>query len=761
MNTDTENPEPGFADEVVASPELPLLVLEDSDSGIEDANNYSATLDPGDLTSTAEGTSLILSESTELAVEALPPQETELAAEVLFTQEAELAAEALSSQETELAADDLPPQEIELATEALSQETELAAEVLFSQETELTADDLLPQETELATEALSPQETEYGDYNSAMVAFGETPSPSHGYPKGVGCFACVLRVAVGLSITLAMTSLLLLCCLSRRGQYIWINTINIVGTQNPISQQEIGHENRRNDPETGDESEERGVGNVNGPGEDIGRSATGSRHDLDNLNRSSASGPRSFLPRGWITLGSGAGASANQGIPTLNKPGIFQRWFGPNSIQTGILKEPGFFQRWFGWRGRKHVNFDDVPLHSPRNGPRIRSARTRESPDPSVILTEVAERLVQERMRQLSTILSIAEDEQAQAAIIASAEELETPSMSSIRAVATGSTMGTQRRDNTVRRNRRGALKTFNDMDGVATLSATDDSNQNEMRGEELVGEDECEPTEKSIHPVRFDDKADKTKGKDRGIFGRTSIKKYLFPTLTDGGPSAEEASAQRDTVDANDFLEEEGNKGGTAGDPRGDMFNAKLDDPGNSVSESSTLSGATGTELKRQFKAIFEVGGSESGSSIGDDSTLIVGSNDNIEPVLVDGQLSVEEECRPRSRGAVAASGFAMGSDLVLSRPMRIRSDTRMREEVLSDKCGVSAFGLRAKSLRSSIGDSELGDGEFSSGYFTESSGGNDNMEGEPGSGSFRPVDPIKGGVDFDGEINMRGVRQ
>lgn len=726
MNTDTESE---FTDDAVASTELPLLVSADSDSGIKDENDYSATLD---LTNMAEGTntsSFILLEPTELAAEVLAPQEAELTT------------------------DDLLPQETELTTEALPpQETELTAEVL-SQEAELTVDDLLPQEIELATEALSPQETEYGDYNSAMVAFGETPSPSRGYPKGVGCFACVLRVAIGLSITLAMTSLLLLCCLSRRGQYIWINTINIVGTQNPVSQQDIGQENRRNDPEPGGESGD--VENVNRSGEDIGRSATGSRHDLDNPNKSSASGKRSFLPRGWITLGRGAGASANQGISAPSRPGIFQRWFGPNPTQTGILKGPGFFQRWFGWRERKHVNFDDVPLRGPRNGPKIRSVRTRESPDPSVILTEVAERLVLERMRQLSTILSVAEDEQAQAAIVAAAEEPETPSMSSIRAVATGSTMGTQRRDNTVRRSRRGALKTFNDMDGVTTslpVPATDGSTQNEMRGEELAGGDEREPTEKSTHPVRFDDRADDTKGKGRGLFGRTSIKKYLFPTLTDGGPSAEEASTQRDTVDANDFVEKEGNKEGAAGHLWGNMFDA------DSVSANSTLSGATGTELKRQFKAILEVEISESGSSIGDDSTLIVGSDENTESVPVDSQLSAEEECRPRSRGAVAASGFAMGSDLVLSRPMRIRSETRLREEVLSDECGVSAFGLRAKSPRSSIGDSELGDGEFSSGYFTESSGSNENMEGEPGSGSFLPVDSI-GGLDVVGEINMRGV--
>lgn len=740
MNTDTE---PEFTDEAVASTELPLLVSADSDSGIEDENEYSATLDLGDLTSTAEGTNIpssISPEPTELAAEA-PPQETELAAEVLPPQETEMATEVLLSQEAELTADDLLPQE-----------TELTAEALSSQEAELTADDLLPQEIELATEALSPQETEYGDYNSAMVAFGETPNPSRGYPKGVGCFACVLRVAIGLSITLAMTSLLLLCCLSRRGQYIWINTINIVGTQNPISQQDIGQENRRNDPEPGGESGD--VENVNRSGEDIGRLATGSQHDPDNPNRPSASGQRTFLPKGWITLGRGAGASANQSISTPGRPGIFQRWFGPDSTQTGILKGPGFLQRWFGWRERKHVNFDDVPLRGPRNGPRIRSVRTRESPDPSVILTEVAERLVLERMRQLSTILSIAEDEQAQAAIVAAAEEPETPSMSSIRAVATGSTMGTQRRDNTVKRNRRGALQIFNDMDGVATslpVSTTDDSTRNGMRSEELVG-DEREPTEKSIHPVQFDDKADDTKGKGRGIFGRTSIKKYLFPTLTDGGPSAEEASTQRDNVDANDFVEKEGNSEGAAGHLRGNMFDA------DSVSASSTLSGATGTELKRQFKAILEVDISESGSSIGDDSTLIVGSDENTESVPVDSQLSAEEECRPRSRGAVAASGFAMGSDLVLSRPMRIRSETRIREEVLSDECGVSAFGLRAKSPRSSIGDSELGDGEFSSGYFTESSGSNDNMEGEPGSGSFLPVDSV-GGVDVVGEINMRRV--
>lgn len=751
-------------------------------------------------------------QEAELVAEAFLPQETELAAEELAAerlalgatfpqeiesteevspqdtepaapQEAELAAEGLAAEE--LVIEVVFPQEIELPMEGSPQETGLATEAHFSQETELIAEaafpqetglvaevspqetelaeTLFPQETEPAIDALSPQATGYGGHNSAMVAIDKTSSSPHDYHSGVSCFSCVLRVAIGLSVGLAFTSLLLLCFLSRRGQYIWINTINIVGTQNPISQ-ETSQQNRRNDPEPGGLAEEMVSSgqNMDGLG---GRSATGSQHGLENLNISSVSGrdlqppKRSFLPRGWITLGrgtGGVGATGTQDTPKPDRPGFFQRWFGPNSSQTGILKGPGFIQRWFGWRGRKHVNFDDAPFRGLRNGPKIRSVRTRGSPDPSIILTEVAERLVRERMRQLSTILSIGEEEEAIAAIVGSAAELETPSMSSMRAVATGSTMGTQRRDNTIKRSRRGAI---NDMDGISTpfpVSATDDSAgvRDEIRGEESVVEEEREPNEKSIHPVRAGNNAGSTKGKGRGIFGRSSIKRYLFPTVTDD-TSTEEVSAQGGTVvDAQDSVKKEE---GTTGSLQGNTFNPTLGDAGNAASAGSTFSGATGVELTRQSDGELEVD-SESGSSMGDDSTLIMGSNENIESVLVDGQLSVEEEGKLRVREPVAVSGFGMGSDLVLSRPMRTRSEMRMKEEILSDERGVSAFGLRAKSPRSSNADSEVGECEFSSGYFTESSS-HDDVEGEPGSGSFPPpVGPIRD-VDVDGEVNMRGV--
>lgn len=732
-----------------------------------------------------ESTEEVSPQETELVAEAFLPQETELAAEGLvieatFPQVIESTGE-VSLQEAELATEEPVagelvtevafPQEIELAVESSPQEAGLVIEALFPEETELIAEapfphetglvaEASPPETESAIDALSPQETEYGDYDSALVAIDKTSSSSHNHHSGIGCFICVLRMAIGLSIVLAITSLLLLCFLSRRGQYIWINTINIVGTQNPISQ-----ENRRNDPEPGSLPEEmvssgQNVENMDGLG---GRSATGSRHSLENPNISGVSGrdlqtkKRSFLPRGWITLGrgtGGAGATGSQDTQTPDRPGFFQKWFGPNSSQNGILKGPGFIQRWFGWREKKHVNFDDAPFRGLRNGPKIRSVRTRGPSDPSIILTEVAERLVRERMRQLSTILSIGEEEEAIAAIVGSAAELETPSMSSIRAVATGSTMGTQRRDNTIKRNRRG---TINDMDGVSTslpVSATHDSAgaQDEIRGEETIGGEERELNGKSVHPVRADNNADGTKGKGRGIFGRSSIKRYLFPTVTDD-TLAEEVSAQIGTiVNAQGFVEE-GEE--TTDSSQGNMFNPKL---GDAASAGSTLSGATGVELKRQSKGDLEAD-SESESSMGDDSTLIMGSDENIESVLVDGQLSVEqEESRPREREPVAGSGFAMGSDLVLSRPMRIQSDMRMKEEILSDERGVSAFGLRAKSPRSSNADSEVGDCEFSSGYFTESSIGHDNVESEPGSGSFPPVGPIRD-VDVDGEVNMRGV--
>lgn len=616
--------------------------------------------------------------------------------------------------------------------------------------------------TELATEAISPQETVFGDSSRTIVAFDETLRSTYGYPSGVSCFGCVLRMAIGLSIILAITSLLLLCCLSRRRQYIWIDTVNIVDTRNAIAQQERVQEQHRNDMEPGSLAEERtssgqDIDGVNEPSivpeQDIwsiGRSETGGSTAAPSQD---IQGPkRSFIPRGWITSVGWPRASLNLDIPTSNNPGVFQRWFGSNPSQFTILKRPGFFQRWFGWKREKHVNFNDAPLY----GQRIHSVQTRGSTDPSIILTEVAERLVRERMRQLSTILSIGEEEEAQAAIVGSTEEPETSSMSSIRAVATGSTMGTQRRDNTVRRSRHGVFKAFNDMDGVATslpVSTISDGTgmQGEIWGEEIAEGEERELKGKSIRSVRFDGSVDNTKGKGRVIFGRTSVRQYLFPTSVDGNLPV--ASTSGGGIGVNDFVKEK--KGDGTGHPWGNISNTDSGNPDNTINASSTLSSATGAELKRQPERGIEVESCGGGSSIGDDSTLTVGSDGNIGHVLADDQLPTEGE-------VAAVSGFAMGSDLVLSRPMRTQWDTRMIEEVLSDECGVSAFGLRAKSPRwdsqTSNEDSEPGDGELGSGYFTESSSGNDNREGEEGSGPFPPADPCREGVEIEDEIKLHG---
>lgn len=611
--------------------------------------------------------------------------------------------------------------------------------------------------TELASEVISSQETIYGDSNSTVIALDGALGSPYGYPSSVNCFGCILRMAVGLSIILAITSLLLLCCLSRRGQYVWINTVNIVDTQTSIAQPERSQERHRNDPRSDNILEERSSSgqNIDGVNEPEITPGLGTRSmETGNVDRSEVTpkqgvrnSNRSFLP-GWITRVWWPRASLSLDIPTPNRPGVFQRWFGSYLSQVRIPKRPGVFQRWFRWKREKHVNFDDSPLYGPRNGQRIHSVRTRGSTDPSIILTEVAERLVRERMRQLSTILSIGEEEEGQVAIVRSAEEPETSSMSSIRAVATGSTAGTQRRDNTVRRNRHGILRTYNDTDGAVTpspVSAADDTGVGEFAGEEreLNGE--------SIPSVGHDDSVE---GKDTRPFGRASIGQYLFPTPADDNSPVGEVSTLGDTVDVEEFVKK-GGKGEVTTGPWGDTASGNTE---NTMSTSSTLSGATGTELKRQPEGGIEIEARGSGSSIGDDSTLTVGSDENVGPVLVDGQLPIKEERRPKPRETVAASGFAMGSDLVLSRPARIPWNTHMMEDILTDECGVSAFGLRAKSPRwdsqTSNGDSESGYGELGSSYFTESSG--DNLEGQLDSGSFLSVDPIK--KDVEGKINMHG---
>lgn len=635
----------------------------------------------------------------------------------------------------------------------------------------------MPEPIKFARQKSSPKNKASGD---SMVTPNNTLNLPSEYTLNTGCFSCVLGVAISLSVMLAMTSLLLLLCLSRKGQYIWVQTVNIAGLQNQITQQETSHRSHHkphnNGPES-DAAEERGneissrqdIENIDesvaAPRQDAERreiSETASRHGTENANMSgvaSRHGPQSPvlpLPGEWVT--------PELSTPKTPKPGFFKRWFSSNHTQT-IIKKPGVFQRWFSWKPEKHVNFDDAPLRGAKNGRKIHSARVPSgggSPDPTVILTEVAERLVRERMRQLSTILSVNEEEEALAAVIDPGEGGEASSMSSIRAIATGSTIGAQRWDNTVRRNRHGVMRTFSDMDGVTAsfpVSTTDESTAMQegaqkgelfdKRGNELKG--------KSARSVRFDESADNIKAGGRGGFGGASIKQYLFSGTEDDEHSAIGTSSSEDiTVN----LERAGSMW--------EGISSEASDNNNSMSGNSTISGVIGVDLERQLKRGVEArnsgiyasngsnessgggGSGESGSSIGDDSTLTVSSKEIVGLVVADSQLPMEEIHRPKLSETVATSGFGMGSDLVLNQPWRIRYNTVTEEEVVTDECGVNAFSLRAKSPRwdsqTSNADSELGDNELSSGYLTGSTSGNDSMGHDPGVGSFTlPADHIK----------------
>lgn len=621
-----------------------------------------------------------------------------------------------------------------------------------------------------AEETIAPQNTLY---SGSLATLGYNPNPTFEYPPRIGCFNCVLRVAIGLSTLLTMTSLLLLCCLSRKGRYIWINTMNIAGVQNPINKVNCRPHHIRDNESGGTAGE--------GPNE------TSSMQDIEGSNRSGVASRQSVqnptrldLPGEWVAHGNDV-ESATASRPEViqkNKPGLFQGWFNSND-QTNIMKKPGVFQRLFGQKTEKHVNFNDTPLNGSKNSRKIRSNRTRNGegpPDPSIILTAVAERLISERMRQLSTILSVDEEEEVEAAIVDPNGE-ETSSMSSIRAVATGSTTGTQRRNNTVRRNRPGVLRTSNDMDGVAaslSIPATDNtSTHEETRAESLAGEGGSGSKGRSIRSVRFDESADKTEARVKGTSRRVSIGQYQFPEVEDTLSVGDTSCLEDTPIDSNcgTIIKKERQKERA----RSTWEDILQNTPGGlniPVSVNSTTSKGAGAELERQPKGGAKVGNSESdggsgsgeiGSSIGDDSTLIIGFDENIEIAFVDSRPPTEEVHSSELREAIATPGFAMGSDLVLNQRVGTGFNTAM-EEVISDECGVSAFGLRAKSPRwdsqTSNADSEFGGSELSSGYFTGTSSSNESMEHEPRAGLFiHPADHVKRPVRVENEIVVSGA--
>lgn len=600
----------------------------------------------------------------------------------------------------------------------------------------------------LAEQTLSHQEPMVSGFNSTAVYNESLVSPP-GIPAS---FCRVVGIAIGLGILLAIPSLLMICAVSRKGQHIWIRTVNI----NQPSIQQMRREGAYYDGESSIATEEQWSGiSSRQDGESPGISNRITRQVIVNMSSSGVSSRQDTERINKLRTAhrqniDSANRSATASRQDMNRPGFFQRWLGSTFDQVNITGNSGIFQRWFGWGSAKHVNFEDSPSHiAARGGRKIKSTRTRGgsgAPDPTVILTEVAERLIRERMRQLSTIPSVGEEEEARSAIFGTGEE-ESSSMSSIRAVATGSTMGTQRRDNTVRRNCQGILRTFGEFDGVDALTPmttgghgiADDSNSTLEGSQEdgPAGGEGNESKGKVFRSVRFDESADKIETKHKGTFGRASIRHYLFPTVEDDVSSIGEVSSSENAIiDVSGTIVKKERKGERTGDPWKNMFNVSGDMV---VSTGSTVSGGTGIELKRQVGRGFEV--NSSGSSIGDDSTLTVSTDDNAELVVADGQLPMEEEHRLTSGESVLSSGFLVGNVLGSNQVVRTEPDMSMvMDGVVNDEYGVSAFGIRAKSPR---WDSQTSDNsQLSSGYFTGSSSVREIMDSGPDFDSFPLMD-------------------
>ncbi|KAH8147979.1 uncharacterized protein LAJ45_08081 [Morchella importuna] len=443
--------------------------------------------------------------------------------------------------------------------------------------------------------------------------------------------------------------------------------------------------------------------------ESLERPDIGSRHGVESTSRS--------------------GFASIHGVESANRSGLASRQgldgadFFLGSIGPVPVRKPGIFQRLFGWGVEHNDNLEGTPLHASssttKQSNKTRSSRTISSnrtPDPNLV-SEVCERLIRERMSRLSTIPITSEDEGS------GIHEVRELPPSSIRAPVTGGASGTQ--GSAVKRNPQGILKSPGDSYGPDALgelhladhgdSSTREDNQAEeadSEGSSLKG--------KPSRLVRFDGSADKVDPQARGDFGRSSIRRYLYPAVEDDRSSLEAASAsESSTPEMSDgtVIRKE-----RKGERIGGMWVKAFSDP-MVASRDSTDLGEMDVELEQQLSRDGEYVDSSRGTSIGDDSTLDGNSNDEI--VIVDGQLPMEEGHKPTLESPIDIpnANTGAGRALVLNplpRKQTIVDIATQGIDIDNNEAVVSAYGAREQ-LQTWDSQTSSGGSLLSTGYFTE----------------------------------------
>lgn len=572
----------------------------------------------------------------------------------------------------------------------------------------------------------------------AVTLSGVSALPPISHYRPSKNFSKVLAKAVGLGLLMAIPSLIIMCALSRKGQYIWIRTVNMNdlvsptpdhvryeggsrASENPSVTASIeGGENTETVPRRvplgtngSDILETQNIGpNTMSEGasnlESLERPDIGSRHGVESTSRSGLASIHG------VESANRSGLASRQG---LDGAGFFLRSTGPVPV-----RKPGIFQRWFGWGVENNDNLEGTPLHASssttKQSNKTRSSRNisnNRTPDPNLV-SEVCERLIRERMSRLSTIPSTGEDEGS-----STHEARELPPTSPIRAPVTGGASGTQ--GSAVKRNPQGILKSPGNSYGPGALgefhvadhgdSSTREDNQAEeadSEGSSLKG--------KTSRLVRFDGSADKVDPQASGDFRRASIRGYLYPTVEDDRSSLEAASAsESSTPEISDgtVIRKE-----RKGERIGGMWAKAFSDPMVASRDSMDLR-EMDVELEQQLSRDGEYVDSSRGASIGDDSTLDGNSNDEI--VVVDGQLPMEEGYRPTLENPIDIpnTNTGTGRGLVLNPLPRKQTTVDITTQgIHNNEAVVSAYGAREQ-LQTWDSQTSSGGSLLSTGYFTE----------------------------------------
>ncbi|KAI5853249.1 hypothetical protein DFP73DRAFT_628552 [Morchella snyderi] len=580
------------------------------------------------------------------------------------------------------------------------------------------------------------ESTDDHDFNvKAVPLSGVSALPPISHYKPSKNFNKVLAKAVGLGLLIAIPSLIIMCALSRKGQYIWIRTVNMHDLVLPTSDH-VRYEggSRASEslsiiaPIVGGGNTEMMSGRVfsgtSGSGilerQNIGPNAMsesasnlesperpdiGSSHGVESTNR--------------------PGLASIHGIESANRSRLVTRqgldgadFLG--SIGPIPVRKPGILQRWFGWGAEHKDNLEETTLHgsSSKQSSKIRSSQTisnDRTPDPN-FMSEVCERLIRERMGRLSTVLGAGEGEGS-----GTHETREPSSASSPRAPAIGGASGTQ--GSAVKRNPQGILKPPGnayrpDVSGEFHVVDHGDSNTREENEAEEADGEGSSLKGKPSRLVRFDGSADKVDPQASGTFGRASVRRYLYPTVEEDRTSTEVAStAEGSTLEISDgtVIRKE-RKGERIGGMWVNVFSDSL-----VASVHSTDLREMDVEVEQQLRRDGGYVGSSRGTSIGDDSTL--DGNPNDELVIVGGQLPMEEGRRPTLEIPIDIPNMNSGAGraLVLNpRPTTQTSVDIAIEGIDNNEAVVSAYGMREQSQ---AWDSQTSSGGslLSTGYFTE----------------------------------------